>query len=490
MKSKQALFSLIQSMTSHEKRYYRLYADSHEKGRKSHLHRLFNLLETQPDYDESEIKIQLEDDPLGRQFAVYKNLLFHSVLRSLQSYRYEDSPSRKVRSGIDKIELLVEKGHHQAALKMLLRTRNHAEEFAQNGYLNEILNWERRLLRHLNPLGFLNELPRIEAYERKLILMGQQEAEALRIYDRLFAWAQVERRMEKSSFSDQLSAIGDALSTLEDAAYPSFNTLTTISNAQALYRQLSGDYPGMMEAYGRLVALWDEHPKIKNSNPGRYARLQIAWLNSTLAAGKVGHHLPTIRSLRKMPIEKMADRARTVFQSYNLELLWLLDQKDVDAAIRFLPAFEEKLPQLLPYLGPLRMSSFYLNAAFLYFEAGDYKRALSWASRLQAIEGQHQATLLFRSAFLVSVICNCEIGDFSLAESQLRTIKRRLKLRDSDWEFGQVVAAWLKKLLPKWGLPEFKNLKQAFLEDLEDIERRGQPVPFMLDLIKSWAQEA
>ena len=68
--------------------------------------------------------------------------------------------------------------------------------------------------------------------------MLQQEAEALRIYDRLFAWAQVERRMEKSSFSEQLSAIGDALATLTDAAYPSFNTLATLYNSQALYRQL------------------------------------------------------------------------------------------------------------------------------------------------------------------------------------------------------------------------------------------------------------
>ncbi|HEX2898566.1 MAG TPA: hypothetical protein VHS96_02490, partial [Bacteroidia bacterium] len=425
--------------------------------------------------------------PLGRQFAVYKNLLYHAVLRSLQSYTYECTPAKEVRSGIDKVEVLVEKGHHAAAYKMLLRTRELAEAHSVHGGLLELMGWDRRLLRYLQPMRYLEELPRIEAYERKMMRIVEQEMEAISIYDRLFAWVQVERRMEKTTFSLQLEAIGKRMGVLEEALYPAFGTTASLLNAKALFRQLHGDYQGMMDAYSALLAHWDSHPQIKKADPQRYARLQIAWLNSTLAAGQIGQHLATIRALRKIPIQGMTDRARTIFQSYNLELLWLMDQKDVATALRFLPAFEQRLPDLLPFLDDLRLNSFFLNAAMLYFRGKAYKEGLAWAMRLISRDNEHRETVFFRSAILLALVCNCELGNLNAAETQLGTLSRRLSARDADWEFGKIVVEWMKRLLPKWGLPEFDPLKQAFHAFLVEMEGRSAPVPMVLDLIKDWA---
>jgi hypothetical protein len=488
MKSDDSLFSLIQALTQHEKRYFGLHAARHTKDRVSHLQRLFHLLEGQSSYDEEALKESLKDDPLCRQFAVYKNLLHHAILRALQSYRYENSPGMKVRSGMDKVEILVEKGKHAAALKMLHRTRILAEEYAQTGYLLEILAWERRLLRYLHPLTHGESLPRLEEYERRWITVLQEEMESMGIYDQLFAWVQVERRMEKKTLADQLEQMGNRLAALEVRALPAFNTTATLHLARALLRQMQGDYGGMLEAYSQLTAHWDSHPKMKMADPERYARVQVAWLNSALAAGKIGQHLPQIRALRKIPIQGMAERARTTFQSYNLELLWLLDQRDVEAALGFLPAFSQKLPEMLPYLDALRLNSFYLNAAILYFRAGEYHPALVWANRIQALDSSTRDSTLYRNAFLLSLICNCEIGNFQVAESQLGSIHRRLKGQDADWEFGSLVTGWIKRLLPQWGLPEGVIMRRAFHAALVEWEGRAQPVPLILDLIRDWAR--
>ena len=125
--------------------------------------RLYELLLRQDDYDEATLKTQLGEDPLVRQWAVYKNLTYHALLRGLQAYRYESTPAARIRSGLEKVEILVDKGQPAAALKMILRTRAIAEEYAQHGLLTDLLNWERRILRSMNPLTYIEVLPRIEA---------------------------------------------------------------------------------------------------------------------------------------------------------------------------------------------------------------------------------------------------------------------------------------------------------------------------------------
>ncbi len=487
MSSEDPLFSLIQSLTQHEKRYIRLEFSQNSPKKDGHLSRLFLLIDRQAAYDESALKAELANDALGRQFAVHKNLLYHAILRCLQSYRYENSAGMKVRSGIDKVEILVEKGKQESALKLLLRTRKLAEEMGQHGYILELLAWERRILRFLHPLNYLDSLPRLEAYERKWLTIIRQESEAMGIYDRLFAWVQVERRMERSNLAEQLQAVEDRLAILEADVLPCFNTLASVLNAKALIQQLHGDYQGMMDAFGALLAHWDLHPQMKTVEPQRYARLQIAWLNSLLAAGQIGQHLADIRALRKMPIQGNADHARTVFQSYNLELLWLLDQKNAESALRFLHPFEEKLPEMLPFLDDLRLNSLYLNAAILYFSNADYKNALDWAQRIRSMEQPNRDTLFFRNASLLSLISNCEIGNLAAAESQLASIGRRLSLYETDWEFGRIVVEWMAKLLPKMGTAEEMPMKLAFQEVLKELEQRTKPVPMVLDLIRNWA---
>jgi hypothetical protein len=380
------LFSLIHSLTQHEKRYFKRHNAHNNKDNDSQVFRLFQLLEGKEVYDEAELKEKLGGDMLGKQLPVYKNLLFHAILRSQQSYRYERSPGMKVRSGIDKVEILVEKGAYPSALKMLQRTAKIAEEYAQAGYLREILAWERRLLRHLHPMDFMEEVRRIEAKEEKMLATQRQEMEAVAIYDNVFALVQMERRMEKDSLAQHLEQLRARLDALDAVLEPSFLTRSATLNSKAIFNQLKGDYQAMMHHYRLLIDLWDSNPKIKAAEPQRYSRLQIAWLNSTLAAGKIAQHLALIRSFRKIPIQGIPERARSAFQSYNLELLYLIDQKDLPSAVRFLHGFEGKLPEMQPYLDELRLNSFFLNAAIIYFRGFEYAKALAWANR-SAIHG-------------------------------------------------------------------------------------------------------
>lgn len=487
MKREDPLFSLIRSLTQHEKRYFRLHSGMRGGNNSSQLWQLFQLLASHHRYDEAAIRRNLGTSPLGRQFAVYKNLLYHALLRSLQAYRYENTPAMQVRSGIDKVEILSEKGKQDAALKMLKRTFNIAETYALYNYHLEMLAWERRLLRHLHPTRFLDLLPPIEAAERRATLILRQDQEAAGIYDHLFARLQVDRRTEKSRAAAQIAAMGDRLSALAGSVYPAFNTRATLFNAMALFRQIQGDYAGMMKEYAGLLKLWDTHPRIRESDPQRYARVQIAWLNSTLAAGQVGAHLPVIRSLRRLPIQGQQDRARILFQSYNLELLWLIEQKSTAAASRFLTTFETRIKDMEPFLDEVRLNSFCFNAALLRFREADYSRAIQWIHKIDARGAPDRDTALYQNASILALICHCENGSFEAADSLLHSLGRRLRSHDVDWQFGKLVALWMKKLMPEWGAAGEEKIRADFSQALKIHAAGITPVPMILDVVMEWA---
>jgi hypothetical protein len=483
---KDPLFLLLKSLTPAEKRYFCLQAGRHVKGKEGHALRLFRILDALPSYDEAAVKASLTGDPVGKQYAVQKQLLMQAILRALQGFHYERSPGMRLRAFLDKIELLVEKGQHATALKWVSRAQAFADESAQTALQLELLTWERRLLRHLQPLNFLGHLPDIAARQAALLARLQAEQATLLLYDELFGLAQTERRMEKRALQDRLRVVAAELDAIEGKAI-GFEGRAALLNARALLSQLQADYAGMEARYQALLAHWEAHPRMVALDPERHARVQVAWLNSTVAAKAIGQHLGEIRALRRFPIQGSAARARVIFQSYNLELLLHMEKGDLQPAVQFLEAFQRRLPELLPYIDTPRLSALYMNAALLAFRTRAYADALTWARRLLREADPAAATAITRSAGLLLLICAAELGDFRAVDTQLAALRRRLRRQDTDWEFGDLVLTRLRTLLAHWGTAEGARLRQAFGAELRVMAEHLRPQPLALDWLLEWA---
>lgn len=484
---KDPVFSLLKSLTAAEKRYFGLQAGRFSKEKESHVLHLFRLMDAQAAYDEAALKATLGDTPLGRQFAVQKQHLLQALLRALQGFRYEHSAGMRLRSQLDKIEILVDKGQHATAQKWVARATAFAEESAQTALQLDLLNWERRLLRHLDPLNHLTHVPALAARQATLLSRLQAEQAALLIYDELFGLVQTERRLEKQALQARLQPLLARLQAAAAWEAPSFEARAALLNAEALASQLQADYPGMLAAYAALLAHWEAHPRLIALDPERHARVQVAWLNSTVAAGAIRQYLTEIRALRRFPVQGSAARARAVFQSYNLELLLLMDQGALASALQFLDAFQRRLPELLPFVDASRLSALYMNAALLSFRKAAHAEALAWSQRLAALDGLDRSTAIARSAALLALICQAELGDFSGAEAQLAALQRRLRRQDADWEFGSLVLNRLRGLLPHWGSGVGERLRLEFGVELRGLAERLRPQPLALDWLLDWA---
>jgi hypothetical protein len=481
------LFHLVKSLVAAEKRYFVQQASRYPKGKEGHVLRLFRLLDQQTTYDEAALKASLAGEPLGKQYAVQKMHLQQAILRALQGFHYERSAGMQLRSQLDKIELLVEKAQHATALKCVAKAMAFAEESGQTGLQLDLLNWERRLLRHLAPLNHLAQLPALAARQAALLDRLHAEQAALLIYDELFGLVQTERRLEKQTLQARLAPLLVRIQDAAAAQVSSFESRAALLNAEALACQLQADYPGMQSAYAALLAHWEVHPRRIALDPERHARGQVAWLNSTVATGSISHYLPEIRALRRFPVQGSMGRARAIFQSYNLELLLLMEQGSKAPAFQFLVAFQSRLPELLPFVDTSRLSALYMNAALLYFRVSDYGGALTWVRLLLAQPGLDHSVALCRSAALLLLVCHAELGDFDAADAQLIALRRRLRRQDTDWEFGNLVLNRLGMILTRWGSEEASGLRREFEMELRGMTQRMQAQPLALNWMLAWA---
>jgi len=99
------IFQLISSMTAAEKRYFK----RHYSSDKSLITSLFDVINSQSEYNEEEVKAHFGDSKLAKNLKVYKVQLTDVLLKSLVSYHNKKSIQSKIRMGLEEIDILMEK---------------------------------------------------------------------------------------------------------------------------------------------------------------------------------------------------------------------------------------------------------------------------------------------------------------------------------------------------------------------------------------------
>ena len=98
MKPSTELFSLVQSLTKSEKRFFKLNS-SLQAGDKNYL-KLFDYIEKQSSYNEEELKKYFEKERFIQHLPSEKNHLYKLILKSLRSYYSDQSVKSQLKEEI------------------------------------------------------------------------------------------------------------------------------------------------------------------------------------------------------------------------------------------------------------------------------------------------------------------------------------------------------------------------------------------------------
>ncbi len=113
MKKKEQLFHLIKSLTTEEKRHFRLFTQKYQRDSGNNYHKLFLAIEKQTIYDERAIKEQFKNEVFVKQLTATKYYLQKQILKSLHMLHYDSTIDQKVLILHQQAAILFKKGQYE-----------------------------------------------------------------------------------------------------------------------------------------------------------------------------------------------------------------------------------------------------------------------------------------------------------------------------------------------------------------------------------------
>lgn len=431
MKTSDNLFQLIRSLTTSEKRYFRLFA-SRYGGEKSYM-RLFDAIDTQDEYDEAAIRKRLGDDESAGRFSVAKNYLSRLILRSLRSYYADASHKYRAREMLADIELLYERGLFDQAHKVLRALQKLLARLDEPYLEFAGLEFREKLS------GFGKEGP-----ER----LADIHRERMKVLERLKVRSEFEYLVEAlGNICKQFPARGSAeyrkldelmrhpllARNLPEEA--TFNDRKLYLWAHATYRYGRNDIPAALSFIRTLVRLYDDHEEMIESQQSHYVALTENLLILLGFHGYVEEYSEQLERLRerfqsdkpagnKLSRVRITDRYLHVYYSRSLNLHCSLGEFETAAAMSDdVTAYLEEYPNFSG-AGP----RLYIRSmlAYAWFGFGDYETSLAWVNSVLSEREPLENRSAYYTARLIEILIHYELGNHELVLSRIRSLSTKL----------------------------------------------------------------
>lgn len=167
-----SLFLLIKSLSSAEKRYFKIFALRQVQHKNTNYAMVFDAINSMETYDEVWLLKKFRKEPFVKQIGVTKNYLFSMILSCMQLYNEENFIEWKIRNQYLQCKILASKGLDEQAFKLITKTKELAWQYELYYVLGDILVLEKYLFGNFR----IGE-PTIESY----MAIDHEEAQAFEI---------------------------------------------------------------------------------------------------------------------------------------------------------------------------------------------------------------------------------------------------------------------------------------------------------------------
>lgn len=139
------LHSLIHSLSPSEKRYFKLFAQRQVQHKATHYYKLFEAINQQSIYNETDLLKKFRKESFIKHFAVTKNYLYGLILKSMQAFNQENFVEWKIRNAYSQIKILASKGLDADTEHLIKKTKELAWQYEYYHIIMDILHTEKYL---------------------------------------------------------------------------------------------------------------------------------------------------------------------------------------------------------------------------------------------------------------------------------------------------------------------------------------------------------
>lgn len=481
------LYNLIKTLSSAEKRYFKLFINSKDASNNKYL-QLFDAIYAQQEFDDEALRLEIYGDELieSRKFSELKAYLYQLVLKSLESYDEKSSNDYRLKGYLLGVRTLFRRSFFEDCKDLLSKAKKLASEFEHFTTLIEILEWEKRIAYAQTDIAYLDrELNRIAEEE-------QHWADCLSnfvAYRNLFFQMLLNVRKEVSRSPEQIAEMSSLMKhpLMQDENQAlSFSASVMHLRIQSIYYFTVSDFESFYKSSKKLVALMEKHPKLLKEDVSEYIS---ALNNHIISCGRMRRYKEVEQTLQKLkkvkPLTK-DDEAKIHRQYYQNKFRLCISSGEFEEGKK---ALEDHLREVEKFeQAQFSKSNFYLQYFCIYFGCGEYENALDALNDWLNLSGSVERKDLQSLARILNLIIHYELGNSLLLDSLLRSTYRYLSRENRLSEFERMMMAFIRDMNKPLSKKERIDSFQAVKNEFEQLQSHPAHSVFELFDIMAWIE--
>lgn len=419
------LFQLIKSLSSPEKRYFKLFVNT-DGSRDNKYIRLFDAIDAQEEFDDDALRQFIyADEPIqSRKYSELKAYLYEMILKSLQSYDEKNAIDYRLRNLLLGVRSLYKRSLFEDCRKVLQKAEKWADFYEKFDVILEVLNWQKQIAYARAEIGFLDKkLTGIASREADYLNKIQNVTDFQNLFFRVLV-AVRKNTLRVDSQDTELSTItANHLLTSPECALTHQSRILYF-RIRSVLSYAGRSYSDFYELSKALITLMESKPHFLAEDVSEYIS---ALSNMAVSCGYLGRFDEVAACLDKMqqitPLT-LDDRLKIHRQYYTHKFRLCIETGDFNEGLAVVQAHLKELTHLDKEV--FERSSFYFQYFYIFFGAGNYDKALEylnqWLNLPRSIERQDLQSL----ARILNLIIHYEMGNTLLLDSLLRSTYRFL----------------------------------------------------------------
>jgi len=454
IKKSDKLFDFIQSMTSHERGYFK-----HSSNKDSYYVILFDLICKQKEYNEAALIKELKKKGCKRKFTSMKDYLWRELTQAMAPYHLIKTPLGEAMAKMQALHLMLNKGLTKHIIHELDLLKKFCIKFELYETWLHALQFEFKFGFHQHMLTDQFWTQFHDAVKINMMYMQLSEIQH-RLYVHVLRNVRVEIN-SKIHNEIKLLMTHPVLSQMKDVKMVRMQL--TYEAINDLYAQLLSDYTGIIIHNIKIAELLENNPHLIKD--GR--EISMIYTNIALALANAGQRKKLAESideiiakLHKIQYHHIYSLARELEVNV-LRILTYNDFDRLDEMIAFYRDHYVRIPVSVKH-------HLYYNFSIALYKAGRSAEALDWINEAQYFYRKHKLLSDANSNFLrlLQLIIHYELGNTVYVKNQLDTFIRSYTPADRDKDQLMLVMKAIRKVLQTGKTTiEFTKLKEKLEKD-------------------------
>ncbi|NNF01589.1 MAG: hypothetical protein HKN22_02805 [Bacteroidia bacterium] len=478
MKSQDAVYDLVKSLSKQEKRYFKLYASRHlVKGSNKHLI-MFDVFSTAKDFDEQKLKEKISDKALRKRFSVAKYQMGQHVLRSLAAFHSFNSVDARIHEKIQQIQILYQKALLEQCNKLIRSTKEFCYKYEKYNFLIQLIDIEREnyIISKFHKTA-ASEIAVLKT-EKKIVLEKMRSIKAcMDLADEFYLLRNTIGRVRNSEQRTKLNQLVSVPVFAEESL--AFTPLAKVwwHRAQVGYGFLVGNTKHWLEHAYKMVTVFDENADLISDNVRFYLSSLFILAYAQFDSKLTDDFKLTLNRMKQVEFDHprsmdMIVRGYMFETIYTLELRYYIKSGKFKEAKKCVKEINDLLPQFEQKIAVSDELVLWYCMACVQFGLKDYRKCINWLNKV--IETAHTETRedIQSAVRILNLICHYELEHSEYLPYVYRSTVRFLSQRKRLFPMEKLFLSYLRKVNDVINRAELKRIFEELGEKLESEKNR------------------